>query len=443
MRRRLEIAFCLLLAVFCSWMSEPVQAAETSGPGLQQLIDNTPAGETLRLPAGTYQGAVTITRPMTIQADGEVHIVNASGKPAVYVQAAQVRLQSLTITQEFENNPAVLVTGSSATLDGLDIRTRSFGIVLRDTADNEIRNSRVIWLEDESRDPVKLSEKLNGIDLYNAHRNRIQDNVVSGMHDGIYLESSHQNTVEHNRVDYSRYGVHCMYTDGTVIRANTGSFNVTGAMIMGVKDAEVTGNSFYKQSESVNSQGLLLFDVQTSSIADNKVQGNRVGLYIEQSRRNELRNNEVIQNFVGIQLLESEENRFTGNRFSGNVIEAEATDSRDNRLEGNYWDSFRGIDTTGDGFSDLPYLMNPFFQKLTKATPAFQLFFQSPGMQFLESMNTAGKSEWTMDTAPLMRPEEAGGAATEQSGQAGMLMLGIFLLLLSWTTIYFTGGKKT
>src|SRR5690606_32929135 len=105
--------------------------------------------------------------------------------------------------------------------------------------------------------------------LYESHDARIENNEVFDMKDGIYLEKSHRASVEENRIYRSRYGIHCMYTNGTIVRSNEGEYNVTGAMIMGVRDAVVTDNSFRKQSENVHSQGLLLFDVQTSLIERN------------------------------------------------------------------------------------------------------------------------------------------------------------------------------
>lgn len=434
------VAVCL--ALVCIPRVLYAASEETSLiPHLQQLIDDASEGGTLVLPAGSYRGGVSIGKPLTVRAEGTVRIIAAnSTEPAVRIDADHVRLQQVQLIQPFSSEaPALLVNGSKAVLDSIGIRTRSFGIMLRDNGQNEIFNSTI------QREPDGFgaqADSRNGIDLFNSHDNRIYNNTISTMNDGIYLESSHRNRVERNRIDGSRYGIHCMYTDGTVVRDNEGSLNVTGAMIMGVKDAEVTGNTFVKQSESVNSQGLLLFDVQTSRIEGNKAEGNRVGFYIEQSHRNRIANNDLVRNFVGVQLLESDENEFTGNYFWNNVIESEADESRSNRFAGNYWDAFRGIDPSGDGISDISYAMNPFFQKLTSAIPAFQLFFQSPGMLFLESMQTAGIEEWTVDPAPLMKPEAERLPVQDRPGQAGLLASAVMLLLASITIITYTGGKR-
>ncbi|WP_372007704.1 nitrous oxide reductase family maturation protein NosD [Paenibacillus chitinolyticus] len=424
----------------------PPEAGAARPAELQQLIDRTPSGGLLRLPVGSYEGPAVITRPIVIEGQSGAVVRNkdGSGKPAITVRADDVSLKGLQIEQDGEgassDTSAVLVQGSGALLHSLDIRTDAFGILLRDTGHNRIENNSVVRTGSGA---AKLSERRNGIDLFNAHDNVISGNRVSSMNDGIYLESSHRNKVEANAVEHSRYGIHCMYTKGTVVRGNTGMYNITGAMIMGVKEAEVSGNSFTKQSESVNSQGLLFFDVHNSKVTGNKVEGNRVGLYVEQSGSNEFTNNDVLQNFVGVQFLESENNRFTGNRFIGNVIEAEANESESNAFSGNFWEAFRGLDSDGDGSSELSYALNPFFQRLTGAVPAYQLFFQSPGMQFLEGMYASDREGWTKDEAPLMKP----GTGPEQkplSGSAGntTLVFGLLLLLASVSTIYYVGVRR-
>lgn len=438
---------CLLLLPM-SAAAAPGGAEPTSGYGrVQTLIDAAKPGETLELPAGTYRGPLVVDKPLHIRGMGTARIVNDASEPAVVIHADRVTLEGVEIDHNSQTGEAaILIEADETTLSRVAIRTRSHGIQLREADRGIIEHSQIAWLGAEAdRDrEVPLSQKGNGIDLFDSHRSRIAGNEISGMNDGIYLESSHDALVEDNKVERSRYGIHCMYTNGTKVIGNEGRFNVTGAMIMGVQDAEVTDNVFRMQSENVNSQGILLFDVQTSRIYRNVVEGNRVGLYIEQSLRNELTDNDVLRNFIGIQLLESEGNRFANNRFIANVIEAEATESMDNRLTGNYWDSFRGIDLDRDGMSDIPYAINPFFQQLVDRKPAFQLFFQSPGIRFLESLFVADQSVWAADSSPLMRlPAEADpNPGSGDSDYWWSLFFGIFLLASSIATIYLVGVKK-
>ncbi|MCZ8523046.1 MULTISPECIES: right-handed parallel beta-helix repeat-containing protein [Paenibacillus] len=412
---------------------------------LQQLIDITPPGGTLKLDAGNYAGPAKVNKQLSIIGEENAVIVNESSLPAITITVQDVRLKNLRIDHEGkEDRAAVLIAANRAAVQGIDIKTESYGIVIRDSEGHTIENSHIAHKQPGAADnPV--SDRKNGIDLFNSHNSRIAGNVIDNMHDGIYLESSHRNVIEGNRIEHSRYGVHCMYTDGTVISRNEGAFNVTGAMVMGVNDAIVKDNTFVKQSESVNSQGFLFFDVHTSIVYNNTAQGNRVGLYVEQSDRNEFTNNDVLGNFTGVQFLESQGNRFTDNRFIGNVIEAEASDSENNSFRGNYWEAFRGIDVSGDAISDTAYRVNPFFQRLTSAVPAFQLYFQSPGMLFLESLHMDGIETWTKDEAPRMRHDFRNAQSQlplADHSTSGMLALGLALLAASLFTIYYLGVRR-
>lgn len=424
--------------------SAAVCAASTESSGkelpLQQLIDEAPPGGTLKLAAGTYRGPAVVTKPLRIEGAGGVRIVNETDRPALEIRTDRMTLAGLSIRDTgAKASAAVLLSGSDSTLEDLRIETVSSGIHLRDASGNTIRRTNVGWAGPD----VKMTEKGNGIDLYASHDNVIVGNTVTGMHDAIYIENSNGVRVDANQVDESRYGIHFMYVNDSSIRGNVGARNITGAMVMAVKGVKVTGNTFAKQSENVNSQGLLLFDASDSVFTDNRLEGNRVGIYVEQAQKNVLERNRVTVNYVGLQLKESENNRFQGNDFQGNVIPAEATDSRNNDVKGNYWDSFQGIDLDEDGFSDMPYAINPFFQKMTKTTPPFQLFFQSPGMAFLEGMLTSSKQAWTTDRAPAMKPYAADTYRPPAGSEtAGTLAISLLLLGSAVTTIFVTGVRR-
>lgn len=420
--------------------SVTVQAADTTEEGeildaflLQQIIDAAPEGTSITLPAGTYEGSILIDKSIEITTAGQVTVQNLMNVPAVSVLADKAVLKGLDIIQKSDKEyPAVMVAGDHIRVENVRIQTSGYGIMLREAHRNEILDSEIKWVRQKKGVRVKLSDKSNGIDLLNSDENRIIGNKISRLNDGIYIENSNSTWIENNEIDNSRYGVHCMYTERTVIQNNVGSLNMTGAMVMIGNDVKITNNRFYKQSESAISQGLLLYDVQDSHVQGNTLEGNRIGVYMEMSKNNEIYDNAVIQNFVGIQLLTSEGNRFYNNQFVSNVIEAEATDSKNNSITGNYWDSFQGIDLDGDGISNTPYEINPFFQVLTAETQAYQLFFQSPGMQFLESMFNTDRASWSKDDAPLMQPMVVGSDISNKSktrSNTGLIISGTMLCL--------------
>jgi nitrous oxidase accessory protein len=433
--------FTLILALAGAAAPARVRAA-AAADGLQARIDRAGPGDVVRIPAGEYSGPLVIDKPLTLLAEGDVRLQGDREAPAVHITADGVAIRGLTIVDTVlkpDKTATVLVEADGVRLANLSIRTVNHGIRLVGVTGGEIRDSTIEWAGDD----VRLSERGNGIDLFRSHRNRIAGNTVAGVHDGIYIEGGDDNEVEANRIDRSRYGVHLMYTNRSVIRGNTGSQNITGIMVMTSRHAAVTGNSFSKQNENVHSQGVLLFDVQESRFADNRVEGNRVGFYVEQSGGNTLERNEIVKNYIGIRMIAATGNRLHGNTFRGNVVNAEAVESADNTVEGNYWDAFRGLDTDGDGRSDLAYPVNPFFLNLAERQPAFQLFFQSPGLLFLEGLFAADRDTWLTDAAPLMEPPAAGVGEADKPSGAAAGVFGAMLLAAALFNIWYWGVRRT
>ena len=427
--------------------AEPSLAATA----LQPIIDAAKSGSEIVLPAGSYSGPAIVDKPLTIRGEEGATVYGTEGKTVLTVRADKTAVRGIKIVSDGTNDvAAIAVEADDVVVERTTIESSGLGISLRDADRATVAGNAVYPATDAAGSAAGPAARTgNGIDLYDSHDAAIRDNEVHGMKDGIYLEKSHRAVIEANRIYRSRYGIHCMYTDGTLIKGNEGEFNVTGAMVMGVRDAVVTDNSFRKQSENVHSQGLLLFDVQTSRVERNTFEGNRVGIYMELSSNNSLEGNDVLRNFVGVQFLESSDNAFSGNVFLANVIEAQATDSIGNRLANNYWDAAQALDKNGDGLSDLRYAINPFFERAADRTPAYQLFFQSPGMTFLSGLFTADAGEWASDSAPLMNLPEDTGALTEVSnerprdgGDAAVGAIGAALALGAILTIYL-GVRKT
>ncbi|MFC4601304.1 right-handed parallel beta-helix repeat-containing protein [Cohnella hongkongensis] len=434
------IGCLLVVGLTLTAMAMPGQASPRSEEAidLQAIIDAAQPGSELILDAAAYSGPAIVDKPLTLRGEGTPTVFGGEADTALTIRAPGVKLSGLKVVSA--KGTAIAVEADDAVIEGTTIEASGLGIALRD-ADRAAIVGNAVYPVDSGRAASGAAARTgNGIDLYDSHDARIEGNEVHGMMDGVYLERSHRAVVESNRIYRSRYGIHCMYTDGTTIVGNEGEYNVTGAMVMGVRDAVVTGNSFRKQSGNVHSQGLLLFDVHTSRVERNTFEGNRVGIYMELSSNNRLESNEVLRNFVGVQFLESADNVFTGNLFLSNVIEAQATDSEGNRLEGNYWDAAQLLDKDGDGASDLKYAINPFFEKAVDRTPAYQLFFQSPGMTFLSGLFTSDAAEWSSDAAPLMRPPgslEAVPQMREEDGRDGIVgWIGISLVLGAAGIIY-------
>jgi nitrous oxidase accessory protein len=430
-------------------VSLPLHTASAAAvpSSLQAMVDQAATGSTVTVPAGDYTGPLVINKPLQLEAQGQVKLTGAEGdKPILEIAADGVQLSGFELedTRQIKTTATILVRSSNNSISDVTIRTRSSGIFLREANHNTLKRITVDWLPTgNSKTDESFARKGNGIDLLKSNDNTITDSKVSGMFDGIYLESSKTGKVMNNRVDHSRYGIHLMFTNDIEVSGNRGFFNVTGGMMMSSEDIVVSSNEFMKQNENVNSQGLLIFDVKRAEIRNNRMEGNRIGMYVEQADSVRFIDNLLLSNFVGLDLVLSENNDFRGNHFFANVTPAQAMVSKNNRVAENYWDNFNGIDFTGQGTSDLPYRVNPFFQTLSSENSVYQLFFQAPGMLFLEGLFQNGSEQWFTDARPLMKPQ---GILYEEGPKAekGMtLAAAILLLLASLHVIYHWGVKRS
>lgn len=444
-RRGRRVLFILMLCLALVVAGPTAFGSSKEEIPLQSLIDSTADGGTLFLEGNrVYTGPAVIAKPITIVSVGsEALIVNQSDFPVLSLQANGIHLAGLRIRDEQTNpkKPAILVTSSGNRIERVHLVTQGGGIYLRQADDNAIVMNRI-----EGKHALDLKEAYslrgNGIDLLASSRNRIEDNTIIHVHDGVYVESSNDTLVKNNRTEESRYGFHFMFSGNPQLRNNTGSRNVTGAMVMGVERATVKGNRFDKQTDNVNSQGILLFDVHRSEISNNRVEGNRVGFYIENSTENKLMHNEVMSNFIGMQMIHSDGNNMEDNSFVSNVIQAQSSESKNNKLVRNYWDDNEGLDVDGDTFSDMPYEIDPFFLKLTEDIEAYQIFFQSPGLPFLQTLFRADTSNWLKDMNPLLSPSFEDTQGESEKNRIKMLLLG-FLLFSFATIIIYRWGYNT
>ncbi|MFI2857211.1 nitrous oxide reductase family maturation protein NosD [Paenibacillus sp. JSM ZJ436] len=403
--------------------------AEESPVPLQPLLDQAQPGEILTLEPTTYSGPAVIDKPLTLQGK-DVKIVNETSEPVLTLLSSGINLEGMNLVHLHRDPaiPAVLLQQiSESRLSGLTIKTLGAGVNLRQAKDITLRDMTILG----SQQPG--SSRGNAMDLLDSSGITITGSDIQRMQDGIYVEGGSSLSLVDNEVSGSRYGFHLMFTKDLELLDNRGFGNITGAMVMSVRQASIQNNRFEKQSQNVNAQGLLLFEVYDSTIAGNIAEGNRVGFYIQGSENNRLLSNELRSNFIGIQMLSSADNVLHNNTLTANVVAAQAVDSSGNTSDGNYWDSAPTLDVDGSGFSGLPYSVNPFFLQISGPVPPFQLLFQSPGMPVLEQLFQSGAETWLRDAAPLLEPPASRNA--EGEAETGVLLLSLLLLGVGSATI--------
>lgn len=442
-----------------AWLPIPYAHAEQVPLPLQPLVDQAMPGTTIDIPPGLYTGPVIIDKPLTLKGNGKVQIQRAGEGPVLVIVANGVSLSGIEITDKTASpkESTVYVEGSDNELNHVQIHTRGIGIQLREAHRNRLEHIHVDSIADSEQNRANSGakpeqkpesgrssffQKGNGIDLWGSHDNIIRFSTISGVQDGIYIESSESNHLEKNLVTRSRYGYHLMFTKNSRLIENEGEGNVVGAMVMQTEGTQVIGNHFTKQYENVNSQGILIYNVKNAVVKENHIEENRIGIRVEQASGNQIASNFVAHNFVGLQLIRTNDNLFRHNQLISNVIQAQNLQSGTNDIRENYWDDAKTLDFTGDGKSDLPYRIQPFFLAMVEAAPPFQLFFQSPGMMFLEGLaGHSGDTRQVSDNAPLIRPIHSSlPSGSERQGATGLA--GIMMLLLSILIIYKLGVRR-
>ena len=419
------IQSALFLFVWIFLLPVTGHAAES----LQEQIDRTAAGDTLEIEAGTYEEAITFSKPIFLKGKGKAVIRSCGEQSAISIEGKGVKVDNLKIEQcgKGTKTAAIHITGSGHRLSGIMVDAAQAGIQL-DTADH-------VTIENSSINGVR---KGNGIDLWKSEQNIISNVKVSDVTDGIYLEQSHLNTFKENLITGSRYGVHLMYANHNRIEGNDSKNNTTGMMLMEAKGTAVINNRFSYNSENVNAQGLLMYYIMDTKIIGNSISENRVGMYMENSDRNLIKGNELIDNFIGVQFTKSESNEFTENTFAGNVNAAQAIGSSKNDFRKNYWDSAAKVDMEGNGISAIPFSADPYFITLTKDIPEYQLFFQAPGLTILQKMLKSPEEKLLKDKAPLMEPS----AAVNREVSSGPVLWAITAIMAGTSLLLFIIGRK-
>ncbi|MGD6803813.1 MULTISPECIES: right-handed parallel beta-helix repeat-containing protein [Rossellomorea] len=418
MNRKKYIGISALSLLFILFLTKPDSA--TSEGQLQALIDQASAGSAVTLLDHTYEDEIIITKPITLIGSEYTVIRSCSNQPLLQVQADDVKLQNIQLEHckdddstigpqaqsgaghEHDNHeqeeteiggPSIYLAGSNITLDNIQINSRSTGIRLDGVTNSVIKGGK-----------ITTNGAGHAIDVWDSTENVIQGVEINHVLDGIYMERGSKNKILQNNIQSARYGLHLMYSDEVVVQSNLSHQNFTGAMVMTTNNAQVIDNTFSFNNSNVHSQGLLLFDADDTIVRNNTITQNRVGIFMESAEGNEVMDNLITSNFIGVQFNKTNQNTVTNNSFIGNVNELQAVDSIKNNVDHNYWDASMKLQQGNEGTSIFPYAAEPLYLLLTEDTPAYQLFFDSPGITVLKALFKVPAENVMQDENPLMTP---------------------------------------
>jgi nitrous oxidase accessory protein len=403
----------------------------SANQSLQAKIDATREGGTLKIKKGIYHETVILDKPITFEGESGVIFKVHSAKPAIKITGKNITIKGIKIEsfRKTKNASAIYINGNNHRVENITIDSENIGIKVENANHTNFHNIKITGFG-----------KGNGFDLWQSTHNTFSKIVLDHVQDGFYLENSNSNSFIQNRINDSRYGIHVMFSNYITIKNNVSTRNYSGAMVMGTWKSVIEHNYFTDNNQNVNSQGLLVYDVHESTIKNNYISQNRVGLYMDNASGNSIQHNKFVSNFVGAQLSNFKNNFLNNNSFIGNVNEIQANDGSNNHIQRNYWDAAMTLDTNGDGISELPYKIDPYFLNITSETPPYQMFFQNPGMLLLQKMLKSPNHLIVTDKEPLMNNALKTYDRTE-SQQTNSWIMSLLMIFCSLFIIYL-GRKK-
>jgi nitrous oxidase accessory protein len=392
MRRRTRaftaLVVCCLTAMTTVGTAETtrVQVATDRG-SLQAILDRAAPGDVVVLGPGSYDGPIRIDKALILRGRDAIVDGGGVGTPLV-VSAPGARVEGLTVQNSGNDvggpDACIYIEASAtgASVRDSTLRDCAFGIWVHETDGVQIVGNR-IW----GRKDVRVTDRGNGIHLFNASHLVVRGNEIRDARDGIYVSVTEDSLIEGNLAEHLRFGVHYMYSYDNVLRANVTNHNTLGIALMESRNLVVEDN----RAADNRRQGLLFRDVQDSEIRRNRLERNGTGMFFFSSTENVIEDNVVLDNEIGLKIWAgTRRNRMEGNVIRGNREQVFYVGDEDQTWgesgRGNYWGDYLGWDQDGDGVGDRPHRVDSFTAGLLYRYPSAALLLRSPGLETLSHL---------------------------------------------------------
>lgn len=445
---------------------------------LAQLVGAAQEGSTVVVPAGTYRGHLTIDRPLTLVANGDVLLHGGGRGSVVTITASDVTIRGFRVAHtggQVEEAAAIkTVDAERVSIEDNRIEDAFTGIAVNGGSAvriiaNEIVGSGQVLAgaghvtagaavaQDDGHDPHAghapgsgPGGQGDGIALWNVRGALVRGNIVRDARDGVYLNYADEVLVDANRIERSRYAVHAMFGRSLTVFGNEARANLSGLVFMNSTEVLAGRNILVDARSAGTGFGVVVKDVSTFRLAENLVARNRIGLQAE-GTTNGLTSEAVVvsnrfaSNDIGVALMPSADLVFGGNEFQANLTQVAALGVGVERRNfwahegvGNLWSDYAGYDLAGDGIGDVPHQAGGALDQLVVDDPALAAFRTSPATTAL----AAGQAVWEAarppvvvdlsprlrqvgtDAVPLADPPPPGAQAW-QAGGAAMLVVAV------------------
>jgi len=376
---------------------------------LQEAIAIAVDGDTLILSGGPFHGPLTITKSISLIGIGKPTIVGDQTGTVITVSASNTTIRGLSITGsglslETQDSGIFLEkTATGAVVEGNDVSDNLIGIYVSGANNSLISNNQITGRQD-----LRVNERGNGIQIWNAPGTIVEKNSIQFGRDGIFVTTSKKNIFRDNRMQDLRFAIHYMYTNKSEVTGNYSGRNHVGYALMSSTDLLVEGNI----SDGDRDRGML-FNYTNRIVAKQNIVmgGTEKCVFIYNSNKNRFEENLISDCAIGIHFTAgSERNVMTGNAFINNQAQVKYVGTR--WLEwsedgiGNFWSDHTAFDLNRDGLADSIYRPNDLTDRIIWQFPSAKLLINSPAVQLLKYAQAAFPAlhpGGVVDSSPLMQ----------------------------------------
>ncbi len=380
---------------------------------LSKALDASAAGDTILLSGGVYHGNFEIRQSLRLRGAGNEEdpaVLTSDGTGSVLrVFAEQVEIAQLGLrhsgTDISDKDACVFVEPSAHHVRILDNQFQecTWGIWIHKASHALIERNSI----QGTTKPI-LSDRGNGIHLFNTTETQVRGNRIQLGRDGLYISNSENVILEDNHMEQTRFGIHYMYSHRCQVIGNTTLNSQVGAAIMYSKELIVRSNHFEGNSE----HGILFRDVLYSTIDGNRSLRNHDGIFLGGSFFNTISGNTFERNGMAAHVSTgSKDNQVFDNNFIDNQLQVRFLDRKSIQWNsdgrGNYWSHYAGWDRDHNGIGDTRFLVTRISDKLTHSFPVLRSILGTPAMQLLQKIENQFpviSGPVIIDEYPLMRP---------------------------------------
>ena len=355
-----------------------------------------------------YKEHLVIQKPITLKGVGTPIIDGEQRGDVIKVNADNVTIEGLQIQNSARSSQVdycgVHVKDAQfVTVRNCVFRKNQFSVMFQNCKNGLIANNNIS--SNITYNPIMG----NAVHCWKSDNMHITGNNIGHNRDGIYLEFVNNSHIDHNTVSgCARYGLHFMFSHFNVYNSNRFNHNQAGVAVMFAHNVEMINNTF-EFNRGTSSYGLLIKELQYSTIKWNRFLDNTVGLLIDGGSDLNVHHNVIKNNGWGMRLISASTNdTIVHNNFLGNTFDMTTNVSYNrNNVNGNYWDKYEGYDLNKDGYGDVPFHPLSLFSMLAEQNENVLFFFHSFLMNLLDATEKVLPSitpDNYVDNYPHMNP---------------------------------------